>query len=301
MKIGEKTLERGGEMLTALMKTYQKRINEAFVNEGEKSLKIGLSLDIEPGPASGTFRLQAGISFISQRVKDTYTDNVDEQQLGLFDEEKAVGGPGFRDCPVQGMPVYADYCERTCPLYVEILQPDGETYPVRTLAVHPFDGSFIQERPCSAWANDFTRDNILAMLARLDAEAALAPPLETEEPPVAGVDPPIPGPVTSILHTYRIQHQGTKEWWQGEAASAADACILAGWNAENCEIKVGSPGAWRKCRESDLDDPIPCVGCANHRRRGNPKHGVTIPGVHGKCIRDGGICDVMIERIGEAA
>ncbi len=34
-----------------------------------------------------------------------------------------------------------------------------------------------------------------------------------------------------------------------------------------------------------------CHGCPDHRRRGNQKPGVTLPGVFGKCIREGGPCE----------
>lgn len=277
MQIGEKTIERGGEMLTALMKTYKKKINDAFKNEGEKALKIGLSLDIEAGKASGTFKLEAGINFVSERIKDTYTDNVDEQQMGLFEQEQ----PKFRKCPVQGMKVLETHCKQTCPLFYELLKPDG-SYPIPVVAFDPLDGSFLQERPCAAWADDFTMEGVKRLLA-------WNPPEQEGEG------------TAEAMKTYRIRHKQSGEWWEGEAATAANACILAGWNVENCEIKIrNSGGNWCKCRETEAE-PVPCDGCANHRRKGNPKKGVTIPGAYGKCIREGGLCQEMTERSEEVA
>jgi hypothetical protein len=51
------------------------------------------------------------------------------------------------------------------------------------------------------------------------------------------------------------------------------------------EIKGEKPKA-----EAFPESPI-CHGCADHRRKGNPKPGVTIPGQFGKCIREGGPCE----------
>ncbi len=39
MKIGEKTLRKGGEMLTNAMLSYITKINEAFLNSGEMVAK----------------------------------------------------------------------------------------------------------------------------------------------------------------------------------------------------------------------------------------------------------------------
>jgi hypothetical protein len=49
MKIGEKTLRKGGEMLTNSLLTYITKINEAYQNNLEATLKISLSLSIAPG------------------------------------------------------------------------------------------------------------------------------------------------------------------------------------------------------------------------------------------------------------
>ncbi len=53
---------------------------------------------------------------------------------------------------------------------------------------------------------------------------------------------------------YRIRNIKTNKWWEGQAASARDACALAGWNFTDCEIKyktksVNGYSGWTKWRE----------------------------------------------------
>jgi hypothetical protein len=86
MKIGEKTLKKGGEMLTNALLTYQKEINEAFRKTGEMgALKISLSLSINPGVGNGSFLLRADISFIAEKISDSFSDKSDELQTTLDD------------------------------------------------------------------------------------------------------------------------------------------------------------------------------------------------------------------------
>ncbi len=47
--------------------------------------------------------------------------------------------------------------------------------------------------------------------------------------------------VTGELKTYRIQNRVTKEWWNGEATSAQEACDKAGWPIGDCWIRERTP------------------------------------------------------------
>lgn len=54
------------------------------------------------------------------------------------------------------------------------------------------------------------------------------------------------------MNLYRIRNIKTNNWWEGRAASARDACALAGWDFADCEIKTktnNGSGGWAKCRE----------------------------------------------------
>ena len=88
MKIGEKTLRKGGEMLTNIMLSYISKINQAYLNIGEKDMKISFSLTINPGPAAGNHKLKADISFVTEKITDTFIDSCDEIQTSLFEEKE---------------------------------------------------------------------------------------------------------------------------------------------------------------------------------------------------------------------
>ncbi len=68
------------------------------------------------------------------------------------------------------------------------------------------------------------------------------------------------------MNRYRIMNRITREWWEGEADSAQEACQKAGWIIGDCYIrqfvKSGKPsasgqpcsGGWGKVREEVLHD-----------------------------------------------
>ncbi|MDD4997855.1 MAG: hypothetical protein PHI99_06870 [Syntrophales bacterium] len=146
MKITDKTLEKGGEMLGRLMQSYRTKINEAYLKSEE--LNIGLSLKIEPGTTSEKVRLEAGINFVSERVKDTFTDQVNLTP-DLFEQVDSVM------CPVKKMPVLNSYCNEKC--------KDRETSnPSEPNAAGQVCANF---RSCAAWADHDTHEHIKSMLA----------------------------------------------------------------------------------------------------------------------------------------
>ena len=86
MEIGEKTLQKGGELLTNSLLTYRKAINDAYMkNEGDE-LKITMGLTIKAGPGNGNFKLTSKIKFVTDQIEDTFTGSVDEIQTSMFNE-----------------------------------------------------------------------------------------------------------------------------------------------------------------------------------------------------------------------
>ena len=223
MKIGEQTLKKGWEMLTLAMLSYKTKLNEAFLKNGEKDLKIGLSLTIEPGPATGNFKLKVGIDFVTEKVKDSFTSNFEQDQLDLFEEPEK-----HRHCPVENMRVLDSYCAEKCAMRKEVLIPDAER------------PDFVQYRSCAAWADEDTAAAVRFMVAGCETI-----PAEGET---------------------NGQENGT-DATESETLPAAD--------------------------------PDPCQGCAYLTTRG--RKGVPIPNRKGGCLRTGGLCDVMLDRIGEAS
>ena len=46
------------------------------------------------------------------------------------------------------------------------------------------------------------------------------------------------------IKTYRIQNRITNEWWEGQAASAQEACEQAGWQICNCWVREFPLARW---------------------------------------------------------
>ena len=44
------------------------------------------------------------------------------------------------------------------------------------------------------------------------------------------------------MKTYRIMNRITKQWWEGEAQSAQEACQKAGWMIGDCWVRIRTPG-----------------------------------------------------------
>ena len=50
------------------------------------------------------------------------------------------------------------------------------------------------------------------------------------------------------LRRYRIMNRTTRGWWEGEAESAQEACIKAGWPMGECWVRQYSSkgaGGWK--------------------------------------------------------
>ncbi len=43
------------------------------------------------------------------------------------------------------------------------------------------------------------------------------------------------------MKTYRIQNRITQQWWEGQAASAQEACDQAGWQIGDCWVRERTP------------------------------------------------------------
>ena len=164
MKIGEKTLRKGGEMLTNAMLSYISKINEAFFNSGEADLKITLGLTIKPGAANGNFKLQSEIKFVTEQVKDTFSDSCDELQTNLFEENA-------RPCYLRpGEEVFEKVCKR-CNSRMDLIFVSGKGLPRiigkdEDLPELVEEGQMLQTYACPAWADEFYKEWCDIMVAR---------------------------------------------------------------------------------------------------------------------------------------
>ena len=85
--------------------------------------------------------------------------------------------------------------------------------------------------------------------------------------------PEVPGKI----ETYRIQNLLSRQWHEGESTSVDAACYAAGWNKEDCWVRVRTErGGWSNVfghmpttpppvviNESGHALPVPCETCAN--------------------------------------
>lgn len=78
--ISRKTLIECADKIKGLILDYEKEINHAYAKSG-KGFKINFSLSIEPIP--GGNYIEAGISFVSEKIKDTSSFNAMEEQLTM--------------------------------------------------------------------------------------------------------------------------------------------------------------------------------------------------------------------------
>ena len=56
------------------------------------------------------------------------------------------------------------------------------------------------------------------------------------------------------IKRYRIMNRITKEWWDGEAESAQEACQKAGWLIGDCWVREHSDkgaGGWKKVTDKE--------------------------------------------------
>ena len=67
------------------------------------------------------------------------------------------------------------------------------------------------------------------------------------------------------MPTYRIMHRINKQWWEGDAESAQEACQKAGWLIGNCWVRERTPvrpdpssdsghvgGGWRNITKKEV-------------------------------------------------
>ena len=88
MNIGPRVLARTKEMIGVLLDNYHNEIEEAYCNTEDDDGRVkGLGVDVKLkfSPDSGAIGIDATINFVSERVKDTVSDTVDEKQIPLFE------------------------------------------------------------------------------------------------------------------------------------------------------------------------------------------------------------------------
>ena len=89
--ISLKVTQTAGEMLTDLLEAYQDKLNKAFL-KSDGALTVDLKAKFKPGESEG-IEVEVGINFVTDRIKNTFSRLVNENQEGLFeivDKEQEV-------------------------------------------------------------------------------------------------------------------------------------------------------------------------------------------------------------------
>ena len=89
-EIGNDTIGTATGLIRVLLNMYKKELQAAYLKE-ENSLSVALSLKFKPSDDGGV-EVDAGINFITSRVKDNISRSVVEGQEELF--KNAGSGEG---------------------------------------------------------------------------------------------------------------------------------------------------------------------------------------------------------------
>ena len=88
MKISIAVLEQIEKGIKDLLVAYQQEMEQAYLAAGDDPLDVKIGLKVSPD--KGKQKIITSINFVKDRCKDTVTSWVDEDQIGLFDEEGGV-------------------------------------------------------------------------------------------------------------------------------------------------------------------------------------------------------------------
>jgi len=242
--IKELTIKDISTRVEGLLRHYQTAINGVFESEGK--IKISMPVELSYDRTMKGTKVKVGITFVTDKIDDTSTGYVDEEQgkLDLAPVAENTGTGELKRCPLRPNDlIYASFCNNSCPLRRAVILVDGVNMPqVAKEVPEEFiqDGTMIQYRSCAAWADDDTKQSVDWMLAEI---------MDSEKYDL------VEDPGTLPLQTFRIMDSDTNMFWQGEARTAEDACDQAfleiGGNSrflvENCVIKTRSAtGSWCK-------------------------------------------------------
>ncbi len=153
-KITEETLQEAGDLITRGLLTHINKLNVGYNNAGEKDFRVSLGLIINEG-VDATHKLKVDMSFDLEKIKDTFSTTVNENQGNLFDkkkEEKIIPCPIRPD--LDG--VFESICAK-CKKRDGIFISYGEGLPYWYDGDEPVkvpEGALVSHMPCPSWADE---------------------------------------------------------------------------------------------------------------------------------------------------
>ena len=87
--ISLKAVQTAGEMITNLLEAYQDKLNKAYL-KSDGTLTVDLKAKFKPRE-NDSIEVEVGINFVTDRIKNTFSRLVNENQEGLFEVEDVKG------------------------------------------------------------------------------------------------------------------------------------------------------------------------------------------------------------------
>jgi hypothetical protein len=87
MIVGKQVLNTANELIKGLLTMHQDDIDKGYLNAGDSAFAITIRVVMRPAE-NGGIDVDAGISFVTDRVRDAIGRNVQEGQEELFTGEK---------------------------------------------------------------------------------------------------------------------------------------------------------------------------------------------------------------------
>ena len=85
MNIGDKTIEECGKLIGGLLSEHKTELNDAYL-KADDALDVSLKLKISPDDNGN--KVKADISFVAEKIKDSASVHVNEDQNELFSDAK---------------------------------------------------------------------------------------------------------------------------------------------------------------------------------------------------------------------
>lgn len=95
-KIGTRTLHYASSLALSLMMDWQQKIDEAY-RKADGALTVNLSLKFSP--FGNGANVDAGISFVAEKVQDKTSGQIDEAQMEMFEDETRTGDVDSDELP----------------------------------------------------------------------------------------------------------------------------------------------------------------------------------------------------------
>lgn len=79
---GPKCVSEIKEQVGQLLESYQGKIDEAYLRQPE-DMGLSISVKLSPGDTATSIKIETGLSFVAERIKDKTKGSADEAQMTI--------------------------------------------------------------------------------------------------------------------------------------------------------------------------------------------------------------------------